>query len=412
MNLFGQELSAAKQYFVGTHRSVSPAETLRRFVPLMPDLGITRLADITGLDAIGLPVYVAVRPNARTLATSQGKGFDRDAAKASALMESIEAWHAERPRAELAHDSHRALARTHAALDPIDLPVAAGNTPRRDVPYTWARGWDVMQARWTYVPFELVTCNFVFPPGYRPTFAMTSNGLASGNHLLEATVHALCELIERDAHTTWSMRIARQADRPAVDPASVDDPCCRALLAMLDRAGVRTVMWDMTSDVGVPAYASQVFEPPEQARWRTLGAAVGYGCHLSPAVALSRALTEAVQSRLTMISGSRDDMFYRAYESFRDRDDIERAWRAFAAPRTLVPFASSARLDTSSHDGDLGVLLDRLRGVGITSAVVVDLSHPDVGVPVVKVIVPTLEGHISAASFRAGERARRASEAS
>jgi ribosomal protein S12 methylthiotransferase accessory factor YcaO len=110
MNLFGEEVSAPKTYFRGTHRSVPPAETLRRFSPHLPALGITRLADITGLDAIGLPVYVAIRPNARNLSTSQGKGFDHDSAKASAMMESIESWHGECPDLPLLHDSHRSLA--------------------------------------------------------------------------------------------------------------------------------------------------------------------------------------------------------------------------------------------------------------------------------------------------------------
>src|SRR5262249_42558185 len=91
--LFGQPPAAAKHYLRGTHRAAAPAETLRRFGPCMASVGITRLADITGLDAIGLPVFVAIRPTSRALSTAQGKGLDRDAAKASAMMESIESWH-------------------------------------------------------------------------------------------------------------------------------------------------------------------------------------------------------------------------------------------------------------------------------------------------------------------------------
>jgi YcaO-like protein with predicted kinase domain len=65
----------------------------RRFMPAM---GITWLANVTGLDRIGLPVCVAVRPNWRALSTSQGKGETIEAAKASALMEAIESWHGAR----------------------------------------------------------------------------------------------------------------------------------------------------------------------------------------------------------------------------------------------------------------------------------------------------------------------------
>jgi ribosomal protein S12 methylthiotransferase accessory factor len=90
-----------KGYLAGTHRTRSPAETLAAYLPLAPQMGITRVANLTGLDQIGLPVYTAIRPNARSLATSEGKGLDDASAKASALMESIESWHAEHIRQPL-----------------------------------------------------------------------------------------------------------------------------------------------------------------------------------------------------------------------------------------------------------------------------------------------------------------------
>jgi ribosomal protein S12 methylthiotransferase accessory factor len=405
MNLFGEAVSAPKTYFRGTHRSVAPAETLCRFGTRLREFGITRLADITGLDSIGLPVYVAVRPNSRNLSTAQGKGLDHDSAKASAMMESIESWHAERPELPLVHDSYRSLRRRHDAVDPLTLPATAGQTPRHDVPYFWARGWDLLSERWTYVPYEAVTLNFVFPPAYRPTFRVSSNGLASGNHPLEAIVHALCEVIERDAHALWSLRWADEGLPPAVDPATIDDESCRHVLSLLERAGIDAVVWDITSDTGVPTYSCQIIERPDGARWRTIGPAAGHGCHLSPAVALMRALTEAVQSRLTLISGSRDDAFYRTYEAFADRDNLERAWRRIVRTQGRIPFGSRAPLDTPSFDEDVRTLLERLRALGSTSAVVVDLTRPASGIPVVKVIVPGLEGHGESIGYRPGARA-------
>src|ERR1700722_10126568 len=87
---------AAKGYKSGTHRLVSPAETLARARPLLPMMGITRIANVTGLDTIGIPVMMACRPNSRSVAVTQGKGLDLDAARASAVMESIEGYHPER----------------------------------------------------------------------------------------------------------------------------------------------------------------------------------------------------------------------------------------------------------------------------------------------------------------------------
>ena len=78
-----------KSYRRGTHRIVSPQETLERVRPFMSALGITRIANVTGLDRLGIPVVMVCRPNSRSIAVSQGKGLDLDSAKASGLMEAL-----------------------------------------------------------------------------------------------------------------------------------------------------------------------------------------------------------------------------------------------------------------------------------------------------------------------------------
>src|SRR4051812_35005545 len=85
-----------KGFRAGTHRCVSPAETVARLRPHLAGMGITRVANVTGLDVIGIPVVMVCRPNSRSLSVSQGKGLDLDAARASGLMESVEMFHAER----------------------------------------------------------------------------------------------------------------------------------------------------------------------------------------------------------------------------------------------------------------------------------------------------------------------------
>src|SRR5205814_10708133 len=94
------------------------------------------------------------------------------------------------------------------------------------------------------------------------------------------------------------------------------------------RSGVYVAAWDMTTDIGVPAYAAIIMDPPDLGAWRWHGAYSGFGCHLSPSIALLRALTEAVQSRVTFIAGSRDDMFRRDYTSLQ-LDEVQRVgWDA------------------------------------------------------------------------------------
>ena len=140
MKVFGREHRAAKRFVEGTHRVCSPRETLAAHVPKMKAMGITRLADVTGLDFIGLPVYMAVRPNSRGLAVSQGKGLDREAAKAGALMESIEGWHAERIVAPLRHESYAALRRAERVVDVTRLPLERGARLELNTPRLWIEG--------------------------------------------------------------------------------------------------------------------------------------------------------------------------------------------------------------------------------------------------------------------------------
>src|SRR5215218_5721937 len=110
-------------YAFGTHRAVSPAETLRRIRPLLRPAGITRLADVTGLDWIGVPVYQAIRPRSRLLAVSQGKGLTRAQAQVSALMESLEGFHAEDVTLPTVRDTVGAMRRL-LPYDPAALPLA------------------------------------------------------------------------------------------------------------------------------------------------------------------------------------------------------------------------------------------------------------------------------------------------
>ncbi|MFJ8025534.1 hypothetical protein [Streptomyces sp. NPDC096311] len=85
--------SGKKAYFAGTHRTCPPAQTWARIAPLLTAAGVTRIADVTWLDDIGIPVYQAISPANNHLSVYQGKGLDHISAKVSAAMEAIERWH-------------------------------------------------------------------------------------------------------------------------------------------------------------------------------------------------------------------------------------------------------------------------------------------------------------------------------
>jgi ribosomal protein S12 methylthiotransferase accessory factor len=393
-----------KGFSSGTHRLVPPEETLARMTPLMLLLGITRIADVTGLDTIGIPVVMVTRPNARSLSVAQGKGLTLAAAKASGLMEAIESYHAEHITLPLRLASYKELCFAHRMIDVPALPRYAHGSFHPDLRTLWMEGIDLFDGGPRLVPHALVHTDFTLPlPPGAGIFFMTSSGLSSGNHVLEAICHGVAELIERDAVTLWRARGDAWARATRLDFDSVDDPACRAVLARFAAADVSVEAWDITSDVGVAAFHAVILD-----RDRDLGRMLrpmgGMGCHPSRAVALLRALTEAAQSRLTVISGARDDLVIRRFTEpeharFHERRQAEGPRRSFAA----VP--------TREHDrfeDDLAFMLERLHAVGCEQAVVVNLTRPELGVPVVRVVIPGLEVLDDLPGYLPGKRAREA----
>lgn len=374
----------------------------------MAGFGITRIADVTGLDCIGLPVFMAVRPNSRAISVAQGKGVTREAAAASALMEAVEGWHCERVDAPLLYDSYASLRRRARTIDVMRLPLRRGAALHLNYPQLWTEAADLMTGEPTWVPFEYVSTNFVEPNRAGDTFIGSTNGLASGNHRLEAIVHGLCELIERDAYALWLARGGSGQSGTRIDLTTVRDDAVQGLLSQLSAAGVLVAVWELTADTGIPAFYCQLVDPPTTPRWAHLGACGGVGCHLDAAVALLRALTEAVQSRLTSISGSRDDMYH--YETHANLDDVLAAAELAQAPAGR-PF-SAVDLSTETFEDDVASLGAALAQIGIDSVAVVDLTRPDIGIPVVKVVAAGLEAYPDDAHYVPGQRARAAARSS
>jgi YcaO-like protein with predicted kinase domain len=353
----------------------------------MSRCGITRLANVTGLDHVGVPVFVAVRPLARSTVTSMGKGPDVVSARVSALMESIETWHAEHLDVPVRTGSAATLGRLGVpVVAPSTLPLAPGARPDRIDPDTWVEGYDLLRDRPAWVPRDAVSMDFV---GVRPDadagLLRGSNGLASGNHLVEAAVHGLCEVVERDATARWRAG----PDLRRVDLTTVTDPLCRDLFDRLAGAGLRLAVWDVTSRVDVPAYGCVLLQDPSDTLWYNAGVHDGFGCHLSPAVAVARAVTEAVQTRMAYICGVREDVGRAEIAAATAPGVMERVWRELDRTPATVPFRTTDRSGSDARD-DLDTVLAALAAAGCDQAVVVDLSRPPTGVPVVKVLVPGL----------------------
>ena len=85
------------KYFGCTHRAIPPKQTIENVKGKLRRIGVTRIAEITHLDRLGIPIYSAIRPLAAEGAISiyAGKGATKHQAKASAMMEAFERYSAE-----------------------------------------------------------------------------------------------------------------------------------------------------------------------------------------------------------------------------------------------------------------------------------------------------------------------------
>jgi ribosomal protein S12 methylthiotransferase accessory factor len=388
-------------------RTRAAEETLAWLLPRIGEFGITRLADVTGLDRVGIPVALAIRPNSRSITVAQGKGADLASAKVSALMEAIEVWHAENIRLPLLLASIQDATRSGRSVDIDRLPRVEGRERRPNDRLLWVEGRDLVSNGARLVPFEMVHADYADPekPGYG-LFPASTNGLASGNHFLEAVCGAICEVIERDAVAVWWARAAKQRADTRLDLATVDEALCRETCRRISAAGLELAAWDVTSDVDVPTFLSLIWDAGSSDGHIGLGS----GSHPRRDVALMRALTEAAQTRLTYVTGSRDDLDADEFTPAGRLQKRRFAERLLRDSKPMRDFGATASHVSEALDGQLDRLLERLAAGGILEVAAVDLTQPDIGIPVVRVVIPGLECPHDEPGYRPGPRARAAAD--
>ncbi|HXT16915.1 MAG TPA: YcaO-like family protein [Gemmatimonadaceae bacterium] len=373
-------------------RSVAPDEALARARHMGARLGVSRVTDTTRLDRIGIPVFAGIRPDAadHSLCVSAGKGVRPIEAQIGAYMEAV----------ELAVAERCALRDAIQPIDPRDVLSRSSMSglidlcPLRGVRHNTADSVDCVDAEellsgaTVSVPAELVF--FPYLPSQGRLFGNTTNGLASGSTVAEATLHALLEVVERDAVSFMNVRSGVRGVRLDTLPSTV-----RALLGAIESADCEIAVRELPSEFGLPTFHAAVFD---RARIASLTVAAGYGCHADPEIALVRAVTEACQSRLTAIHGGRDDLDRcEARVDARpagEHDRIaEEQFRRMAAWPDVASFETvRASVNVGgSVDAALAQILAHLQARGVNQVCRVALTLDADEMSVVRVIVPTLE---------------------
>ena len=370
----------------GPHRASSPEATLARLRPLLARCGITRIGMLTGLDVVGIPVAAAYRPNSRSIAVHQGKGRTPTAAKVSAVMEALECWHAEAADLPLRLGCIGEILRHGPAAAPGRLPLT-GAGDATSARFLWAEADDLGSGAKLWVPFELVSADFAVPPpaGFG-LFRQTTNGLGAGNTRVEAMLHGIYEVVERDAVALWHARSPEYQAKQCIDLNSIDGPVSCWMLAQLAAASVTLCVWDVTTDIGLPAFLVLACDEDGVAG---VEPEFGSACHADADLALSSALAEAAQSRVTRISGARDDYMPESFDSAA-RLARDQAARRLLRSAPIGRFRPSSRAATP--EAELQAVLEALSQSGFAQVACIDLTCQDIGIPVVRIIIPDLEG--------------------
>lgn len=377
--------SLTKRYADGTHRLVTPEETLERITPHLDAMGITRCADITRFDNLGVPVYRSIRPQGMVLQVGNGKGLRHIDAKVSALMEAIEVYHAEYPDVKFRRASFAQLQddKTTKVIAPNLLPQYQGQryfSP--DYLIDWVCGENLLSGEKVWLPAGTVYLHW--PSLYN----FCANGLASGNHLIEATLHGLYEVIERDAisRLSNSRRLRILEICQSIDLNTVDDKSVKPLQETLELAGIKLVLFWVPSCIPIHTFWAVIIDQTQCSHTSVINA--GYGTHLSTSVAATRAITDAAQSRLTLIHNARKNNVALISQESHIKTKLVQFFNKLVGDSDWRSFVD---MSGDNLEQDYTKVLTALGAMGYKHVFRVILTREPFNIPVVKIIIPGMK---------------------
>lgn len=379
------------KYFKGTHRVIAPSETIEINQDKLKIAGITRIADITDLDRIGLPIYTAIRPTAEEGAVSiyGGKGISKDHAKASAMMEGFERYSAERKDYdETVTATLSEIEELGDYIDPksLNLPKEFEKKDISDLNLEWSKSKDIISGNEYYIPTNAIFHPYNHENDINSLFKSNTNGLASGNILEEAILHGMFEVIERDA---WSIFELTHKNYAQIDLDSIESEVINNIIGKFESEGIKIKLMDFTADIKIPTIAASADDTvTKDAGLLTLG----MGTHLDPEVAILRALTEVAQSRATQINGAREDTVRADFSREAGYERMKRINKYyFKQEEDQIKLSDIENRSTSSITKDIEIVKTELMNNDIEKILYVDLTRPELDVSVVRVVIPEME---------------------
>ncbi len=368
----------------------------------MGQLGITRVGRQTGLDRIGIPVWCAYAPNSKAIVVAQGKGLDDISAKTSAVMEAIERSVATRPYCSAFMASRDDLDSSSRAADCLDDLLATGAQPiEANEQIKWSEAYDLAKNASIFVPFEAIHLDRTH---VSPRFWVSSDGLASGNTWHEAVLHGLLERIERDACVLWGVSDPERRYARRIDPRSIANDEVGEMLEKISAADFDLALFDVTSDLSVASVVALLRPRGDDGSLRYVDLTMGAGTSLLPDVAVARAISEAVQSRMTFIAGARDDLVPELFSRRADPAHLQSFGVQCATKLDELPM-----LQAKAAPDALDQLVKTLLQHDIDQLYAIELAPEWLPASVAKVFAPQLEHPDGDRRMRFGSRAFSAS---
>ena len=410
-------LQSQKKLFTadGGHRSLYPEEILNKYSHHISQIAgvINKLVKVAN-DNNSIHVYTAnyldnrqskqslVKLRQGSTASSAGKGKTDSQSKASCLCEALE-----RYSGVFTGDEYR-IKGTYAQLEsiaihPNDCAQYSDSQYQqrevwnaqhgefawvpevfdRDKEIDWTPVWSLTEQQFKYLPTAYCYYSYPFVDGHHFCDG-DSNGNAAGNSLEEAIVQGFMELVERDCVALWWYN---RIQRPAVDLDSFEEPYLQALRDYYQSQNYQLWVLDITSDLNIPSFAAIVRRDNQTSE----SIALGFGTHFDPKIAILRAVTE-VNQFLAMLSQ------HQTIKEF-DNPDLEYWYKEATLENQpyLVPDRSAKlkvygdypNYDSSDLKQDVLACVEIAASRGLET-LVLDQTRPDIGLSVVKVIVPGL----------------------
>lgn len=408
-------LNSLKKQFTsdGGHRSTSPQQTLKKYEHHISSItGIVSALPKLENNSDLIHVYGAIHKNLggkldnlthlrQSLKhKSAGKGKTDQQSKASGFCEAVERYSGiftgEEPRIKGIYTKMSSV-----AIHPNDCmqysltqyqnreELNSKHTKFAWIPQPfdskqeieWTPVWSLTNQRFKYVPTAY--CYYGYPLPQDHVFCKgDSNGNAAGNTLEEAIFQGFMELVERDCVAMWWYN---RIQRPGVNLDSFNEPYLQALRDYYRTQNYDLWVIDITNDLGIPSFAAlarRTDKTPEEIL-------LGFGTHFDPKIAILRAVTELNQMSAMFLNRDGELKFYDPdVEYWLKNVTIENQPYLAPNPKTQLKVNTDyPQMWSDDLKQDVLTCVDIVAKQGMET-LILDQTRPDIGLSVVKVIVP------------------------